>query len=33
MRTPLDVLTLDELRRRTSAKWCTYPPDTLLIIL
>lgn len=26
---PLDRLTLDELRRRTSMKWRTYPPDVL----
>lgn len=27
--TPLDQLTLDELRRRTSVKWRAYPPDVL----
>lgn len=26
---PLDQLTLDELRRRTSVKWRAYPPDVL----
>ncbi|QJW34975.1 MalY/PatB family protein [Cellulosimicrobium protaetiae] len=29
MTTPLDVLTLDELRRRTSVKWRAFPPDVL----
>ncbi|MFB7888271.1 MalY/PatB family protein [Cellulosimicrobium cellulans] len=29
MRTPLDVLTLDELRRRTSVKWRAFEPDVL----
>ncbi|MET7752123.1 MalY/PatB family protein [Micromonospora sp. NPDC005367] len=28
-RNPLTVLTLDELRRRTSVKWRMYPPDVL----
>ncbi|MCA5894481.1 aminotransferase class I/II-fold pyridoxal phosphate-dependent enzyme [Isoptericola sp. NEAU-Y5] len=27
--TPLDALTLDDLRRRTSVKWRAYPPDVL----
>ncbi|MCF4120611.1 aminotransferase class I/II-fold pyridoxal phosphate-dependent enzyme [Antribacter sp. KLBMP9083] len=27
--TPLDVLRLDELRRRTSVKWRVFPPDVL----
>ncbi|MCB7135590.1 aminotransferase class I/II-fold pyridoxal phosphate-dependent enzyme [Cellulosimicrobium marinum] len=29
LRTPLDVLTLDELRRRTSVKWRAFEPDVL----